>query len=161
MNKFTRLLTMTGMGVLAAVAISAGPAQAADNSGTAAARRVAPQVQQHDGGERTVGYYRSLRSCELAGRIGERFGRWADHDCDFVRFGFHRRTWALQVSNRGWGRPGHRFPGHSVPGHSFPGQGFPGQSFPGQGFPDQHRTGFPGAQARPAHDAQFPAASRR
>jgi hypothetical protein len=133
-------MTMGGMGALAALAIGAGPAQAAGTSNSAAAKPSAGQARQHHGGDRTVGYYRSGRACELAGRIGERFGRWDDHDCDFVRFGFHRGQWELQVSRdrRGHGFPG--FPGHHRPGNDGPG-GFhnrPGHDGPG-GF--HHRPG--------------------
>jgi hypothetical protein len=151
MNKLTQLLTMTGMGALAALAIGVTPAQAAGTSTATPAKPSAGQTQQHFGWERTVGYYRSGRACEVAGRIGERFGRWDDYDCDFVRFGFRRGTWALQVSDgfRGHGFPGHGFPGHGFPGHGFPGHGFPGHGgphFPGHGgphFPGHGGPGFP------------------
>jgi hypothetical protein len=111
MNKVTRIVTVTGMGALTALAIGAGPAQAAGTSGAAAAKPSAGQAQQrHDHGS-TVGYYRSARACEVAGRIGERFRRWDDHDCELVRFGFRRGSWALEVSrDRDWnnhGRPSH------------------------------------------------------
>jgi hypothetical protein len=117
MNKMTRLLTVTGMGALAALAIGAGPAQAAGSNATTAAKP-APTTAKAPFGwdrDRTVGFYRSGRACEVAGRIGERFGRWDDYDCNFVRFGFRRGTWELNVSDRGWDR-GHRFPGHGFPG---------------------------------------------
>ena len=131
MNKMTRLLTLTGMGVFAALAIGAGPAQAADSSATSAAK---PAAQQRHGWDQTVGFYRSARACELAGNIGERFGRWDDHDCNFVRFGFRRGQWALEVSNgRDWNGHGHSFPGHSFPGHNFPGHNFPGGHGHGRG----------------------------
>jgi len=129
MNKLTRFLTVTGMGAFAALAIGAGPAQAAGTNSSAAAKPSAGQAQERHGWERTVGYYRSVRACEVAGRIGERFGRWDDHDCDFVRFGFRRGTWALQVRTD---RFGHGFPGHGFPGHG--------------------RPGFPGHDGRPGHD---------
>ncbi|MEV6848739.1 hypothetical protein [Actinoplanes sp. NPDC051411] len=124
MNKLTRLLTVTGMGAFAALAIGAGPAQAASTSASPVAKSSAGQAQQRHGWDRTVGYYRSARACEIAGRVGERFGRWDDHDCGFVRFGFRRGSWELQVSND---RHGHGFPGH---GHGFPGHG---DGFPGHG----------------------------
>jgi len=119
MNKFTSLLTMTGLGALAALAIGAGPAQAAGTNASAAAKPSAGQAQQRHGEDYTVGYYRSGRACELTGRVGERFGRWDDHDCNFVRFGFHRGMWELQVSQdrHGHGRPSHGRPGHGRPGH--------------------------------------------
>jgi hypothetical protein len=111
MNKVTRLLTMAGMGLMAGVAIGSAPAQAAGVTQQQAAKPAAgqsSQVQQHRGRDQVVGYYRSLRACEFAGRIGERFNRWDDHDCTFVRFGFHRGTWALEVQRDwDWHRPGH------------------------------------------------------
>jgi hypothetical protein len=135
MNKLTRILTMSGMGVVAALAIGAGPAQAAGTSTSAAAKPAAGQAQQRHGWDRTVGYYRSGRACEVAGRVGERFGRWGDHHCDFVRFGFRRGSWALQVHNRF---------GHGFPGHGFPGHGFPGHNIPGHRGPGHHGPHFPG-----------------
>ncbi|MBU2670985.1 hypothetical protein KOI35_46555 [Actinoplanes bogorensis] len=106
----TRLLTTAGMGVLAAVAFGVGPAQAA--SSTSATQ----QADRHRDRDVVVGYYRSYRACDLAGRIGERFGKWDDYDCDYQRRGFDRRgVFALEVEQRGWGggwnggwnRPGH------------------------------------------------------
>ncbi|WP_250028782.1 hypothetical protein [Paractinoplanes maris] len=110
MNKVTRLLTTAGLGLLAGVAFGVGPAQAADASAPSAAKAQtgAAQADRNWGREVTVGYYRSYRACDLAGRIGERFNRWNDYDCEFQRRGFHRGTFALEVE-RSWGRPGHRF----------------------------------------------------
>jgi hypothetical protein len=117
MNKAIRLLTMAGMGLMASVAIGAGPAQATDNSAQPAVKPATGKstaVQQDRwrdrdrDRDRVVGYYRSLRACELAGRIGERFDRWEDYDCDYVRFGFRRGAWALEVEQDwNWGRPNH------------------------------------------------------
>lgn len=105
MNKTMRVLTMAGMGILAGLTIGAGPAQASD-AGTGSAAKAAPSkaahVQQFHGRDRVVGYYRSLRACERAGRIGELRDRWDDYDCDYVRYGFRRGVWALEVS-RHWG----------------------------------------------------------
>jgi hypothetical protein len=116
MNKLTRLLTVTGMGALTALAIGAGPAQAAGTTGSAAAKPSAGQAQQRHGSDRTIGYYRSARACEMAGRIGERFGRWDDHDCELVRFGFRRGSWALEIGrDRDRGHSGHGMPGHNWP----------------------------------------------
>ncbi len=120
MTKAIRLLTMAGMGLMASVAIGAGPAQATDNGAQPAAKPAttkAAQAQQDRfrDRDRVVGYYRSLRACEFAGRIGERFDRWEDYDCEYVRFGFRRGAWALEVEQGwGWNRPGgwHRPGGH-------------------------------------------------
>jgi hypothetical protein len=115
MNKLTSLLTMTGLGALAALAIGVGPAQAAGTSASTAAKPSAGQAQQRHGEDDTVGYYRSGRACEVAGRIGERFGRWDDYDCYRVQWGL----WELQVSQdwHGHGRPSHGRPSHGRPGH--------------------------------------------
>jgi hypothetical protein len=115
MTKAIRLLTMAGMGLMASVAIGAGPAQATDSGAQSAVKSAAGQATQveqdrwrHRDRDRVVGYYRSLRACEFAGRIGERFDRWEDYDCDYVRFGFRRGAWALEVEqDRNWHRPGH------------------------------------------------------
>ena len=115
MNKAMRFLTMTGMGMLAGVTFGMGPAQAADTTGSTAGRTgQSTQAKHWDRDEVVVGYYRSLRACELAGRIGERFGRWDDYDCDYQRRGFHRGVFALEVERDWrWDRGhGHRPWGH-------------------------------------------------
>ena len=123
MNKATRMLTMLGMGLVAGATIGAGPAVAADSTSPAPKASTATKAQQHDRDrDRVVGFYRSLRACEFAGRIGERFDKWDDYDCERVRFGFRRGFWALEVEQDRWGhggghwnRPGH---GHwNRPGH--------------------------------------------
>nr|WP_296069300.1 hypothetical protein [uncultured Actinoplanes sp.] len=108
MNKITRALTMSGMGLIAAV-LMAGPAQASGSAGEATAKSAASQstqgstVKQHRDRDYVAGYYRSHRACEFAGRIGERFNKWDDYDCDFVRFGFRRGLWRLEVERNFWG----------------------------------------------------------
>ncbi|MEV4350639.1 hypothetical protein AB0J83_39785 [Actinoplanes sp. NPDC049596] len=106
MNKAVKMLTMAGMGLMASAAIGA-PALAADSSSTATAKgNDTAKVQRHDR-DQVVGFYRTLRDCEKAGRIGEWFDRWESYDCDRVRFGFRRGYWALEVE-RNW-RGGHDF----------------------------------------------------
>jgi hypothetical protein len=149
MNKTMRVLTMAGLGVMAGLAIGAGPAQASDSSAATATKTAtaqAPkttQAKQFPRRDQVVGYYRSLRACELAGRIGERFGQWEDYDCDFIRVGFRRGAWALEVERDwGWGRPGGFRPGmHHGPWgpggiHHGPGGFHPGGFNPG-GFRPQ------------------------
>ncbi|SNY28452.1 hypothetical protein [Paractinoplanes atraurantiacus] len=107
MNKAVRMLTMIGMGVMASAAIGA-PALAADSGSSAAAKSESTaKVQRHDR-DQVVGFYRTLRDCERAGRVGEWFDRWEDHDCERVRFGFRRGYWALEVE-RDWRGGGHHF----------------------------------------------------
>ena len=106
MEKMMRLAT-AGLGLVAGLAFAAAPAQAATAAPSAEGKQ-STQADRHRDRDVVVGYYRSLRACELAGRIGERFGRWHDYDCDYQRRGFHRGVFALEVE-RGWGgdRPGH------------------------------------------------------
>ena len=89
MNKATRLLAMTGMALVAGVTMGAGPA-------SAATKAPAPGP----GHDKVVGYFHSPGACERAGRVGELRDKWNDHDCNRVRFGFHRGQWELSVS---WG----------------------------------------------------------
>jgi hypothetical protein len=113
MNKATRLLAMTGMALAAGMTMGAGPASAATKT---------PAPGPHH--DKVVGYYHSSSACERAGRVGELRDRWNNHDCDRVRFGFHRGQWELNVS---WGHGpfGHGHgpvmhghgPVHHVPGH--------------------------------------------
>ena len=107
MNKATRMLTMLGMGLVAGATIGAGPALAADSTSPAPKASAATKAQGHDrDGDRIVGFYRSLRACEFAGRIGERFDKWDDYDCERVRFGFRRGLYALEVERDRWGHGG-------------------------------------------------------
>jgi hypothetical protein len=119
MNRITRLLAMTGIGLAAGVAI-AGPAQAATaGSGHSASASAAGSHAFWNDDDDVVGYFNSPIRCERAGRIGEIRDRWDDYDCNRVSFGFHRGDWELSVSycddnhgngpwghDNGWHRPG-------------------------------------------------------
>jgi hypothetical protein len=150
MDKLMRTAAFAGMGLFAALAVSAGPAQAAGTSGQSVAKPATKQVQQHHDRDRIVGYYRSLGACELAGRIGERFNRWDDHDCNRVRFGFRHGSWALSISqDRDWNH-GHGFPSHNndhdrpgFPGHDNDHDGHDG--FPSHDNDHDGHDGFPGS----------------
>jgi hypothetical protein len=151
MNKTMRVLTMAGMGVIAGLAIGAGPAQAADTvsqpvtkTATAQASQSsqASQTKQFPRRDRVVGYYRTRGACEMAGRIGERFNRWNRYDCDYVRRPFGRGVWALEVS-RGWnwGGPGIRHNGPFGPGIRHNGPFGPGIHHNGPFGPGIHHNG--------------------
>ncbi|WP_433305090.1 hypothetical protein ACQP2F_17130 [Actinoplanes sp. CA-030573] len=99
MKKIIRAAAITGIGLVAGIAVGAGPAQAATATG---GHTPGAQTQAHwNDDSDTVGYYRSLRTCERVGRIGEFRDRWDDYDCTRVRWGFHRGAWALTV-DYGW-----------------------------------------------------------
>jgi len=120
MNRITRMLTMTGLGVVTALTM-AGPAMAATSTGQGATQTSSSAQEQRRDRDRVVGVYRSLRECQFAGRIGERFGKWDDYDCEPRGF----RRWVLEVSyDRFDGGPwGHGRPGswdHGRPHHGFP-----------------------------------------
>jgi hypothetical protein len=120
MKNLTRILTMGGFGLLAALATGAGPAHAATKSVTPENKPVASHVQWRAGDD-IVGYYRNLRDCELAGQFGERAGNWDDHNCSIVRVGLRSGAWALQVaSDDDWDRVGFGVPFGAI--HGFPGQ---------------------------------------
>jgi hypothetical protein len=113
MKKLTRILTMSGFGLLAALAGGAGPAQASAPEG----KTVGAHHVQWRAGDDVVGYYRTLRDCEIAGRFGERTGHWDDHNCSPVRVGVRRGAWALQVaSNDDWHRHGFGVPFRATSG---------------------------------------------
>ncbi|MBU2668873.1 hypothetical protein KOI35_35725 [Actinoplanes bogorensis] len=131
MNKAARTFTMLAMGLVAGATIGAGPAMAADSATSPAAKpstTTTTKAQAGWGRDRVVGYFRTLRACEKAGRIGEFTNRWDDYDCDRVRFGFKRGLWALEVSQDwrggghghgpwGGGHGGHHGGGHHGGGH--------------------------------------------
>ena len=92
MNRIYRMLTVTGVGLFAGVAIGAGPALAATGGEHGVSTTTAaPRGTDRD---RVIGYFRSFGSCVLVGRIGEKADRWDDFDCDRVGL----RAWALEVS---------------------------------------------------------------
>ena len=109
MRNTTRFISVTAMGLMAGVAIGAGPAQA---SGTATQPDAKAGTQQHIGRDDVVGYFHTLPTCEIAGRIGERQGQWDYYDCDIVRIGFGGGGWRLTVErDRGWMHNGHHSSG--------------------------------------------------
>jgi hypothetical protein len=140
MNKATRMLVMSGMAAVAALAFSAGPAAASSASPAPTASKSTTQAAEKHGAYRSkvVGYYRSPMQCHKAGRYGEWRNRWDGYTCYRVPFGFKRGWWALQVRWDGFGGQGH-----------FPIQGHPhGPNFHGQGGPNFHGQGGPGFQGQ-------------
>ncbi|MBM2623439.1 hypothetical protein JIG36_48890 [Actinoplanes sp. LDG1-06] len=135
--KKARTFTMLAMGLVAGATMAAGPAMAADSAGTPAAKpSTTTKAQKGWDRDRVVGYFRSLRACEKAGRIGEFTNRWDDYDCDRVRFGFKRGLWALEVQ-RDWRGGGH---GHGPWGNGHGGHGGHGGGHGhGHGGPRGHR----------------------
>ncbi len=132
MNRATRMLTLLGMGLMAGATVGAAPALATDAATPSASKSSTVKVQQHRDNDRIVGFYRTLRACERAGWIGERFNKWDDYDCERVRFGFRRGLWALEVEqDQHWNRPGH---GHGPWGNGHGNNGH-GNNWPG------HRDG--------------------
>lgn len=139
MNKLTRIMTVGGFSLLAALATGAGSAQA---NATPESRPAAGHTQMQDA-DQVVGLYRTLRGCEMAGQFGERAGHWDDHDCSPVRVGVRRGAWALSVeSDDNWNRFGFGVPFRAI--HGFPTQFRP--VWPGQFRPGQH-----GPIGRPGH----------
>lgn len=115
MKKLTRLMTMGASGLLAALAIGAGPAQAVTVSSVTQNKPSSPQFQLREGVQ-VAGFYQTLRACGLAGRFGERGGSyWDSYDCSPVRLGPRNGAWALQVfSFDNWERRGFDVPLRAV-----------------------------------------------
>jgi len=107
MSKATRMLAMTGMALVAGATMAAGPAAASSSAAQGATSATQQQAGNHGDRDRewVAGYYRSRLQCERVGRIGERFDRWDDYECDRVRRGF-RTFWRLEVE-RDWHGGGH------------------------------------------------------
>jgi hypothetical protein len=142
MGKATRTLAMAGMALIAGVTVGAGPAMASAPSASAPSATVSTQVavKQVQSRDRVVGYYRTLRSCDHAGRLGERRGRWDSYDCSRVRHGIRRGWWSLEVQwgNHGNGgnnngNGGHNNGGHGNGGHNNGGHGNGGHNNGGHG----------------------------
>ena len=102
MSKATRMLAMTGMALVAGATMAAGPAAASSSAAQGATSATQQQAGNHGDRNRewVAGYYRSRLQCERVGRIGERFDRWDDYECERVRRGF-RVIWRLDVE-RSW-----------------------------------------------------------
>ncbi len=156
MNRATRMLTLLGMGLMAGATVGATPAMATEATPSVSKSSTTVQVQQHRDRERIVGFYRSLRACERAGWLGERFNKWDDYDCERVRFGFRRGLWALEVEqDTRWNRPGH---GHGPwgNGHGHWGNGH-GNNGHGQGnnghSNNGHGNNWPGHRDGPNQHA--------
>lgn len=102
MRAATRILTLTGVSLLTGATLGAAPAMASTSAPDPAARTATTTVDQpRRDREWTVGYYDTRRQCERVGRFGERWDRWDDYDCDFVRWGRHRGDWKL-TAEKGW-----------------------------------------------------------
>ena len=101
MNRITRMLAMAGIGLGVAMTVASAPAQAAPSTQEAATGTSTQTWRGWDDDE-VVGYFRTLRTCERVGRIGEIRDRWDDYDCSRVRFGFNRGAWVLEVSDDDW-----------------------------------------------------------
>jgi hypothetical protein len=96
MNRITRMLTITGLGLVAGVTIGAGPAMAATNTGQGAVKSSTADATVKPG-DSVAGYFDSRVECLIAGRIGDRLGRWDDWNCFPVRDGWHYGDWVLVV----------------------------------------------------------------
>jgi hypothetical protein len=146
MNRFTRILTMAGLGLVTGVTMAAGPAMAATSSDQGTAKSGNSVGEQRRWGDRVVDVFRSYRACDRAGEYGEDRGYWDDYDC--YRVGGHhgggRNGYALVVDEDEWG--------HGWGGH-FPGNwGNNWRPYPGGFFP-----GFrPGGVWRPGGLGGFP-----
>ena len=157
MNRATRMLTVLGMGLMAGATVGATPAMATEAATPSASKSsTTVQVQQHRDRERIVGFYRSLRACERAGWLGERFNKWDDYDCERVRFGFRRGLWALEVEqDTRWNRPGHGHgPWGNGHGHWGNGHGNNGHGQWGNGHGNNgHNNNWPGHRDGPNQHA--------
>ncbi|WP_203827128.1 hypothetical protein, partial [Actinoplanes palleronii] len=145
------MLTLAGLGMLAGAGLFAGPALAAPAAGQSGSGTSANPAQARWDDDEVVGYYRTYRSCDRAGRTGERFDAWDDHDCERVRRGIRRGAYALIVSQDDWSdrwdsrwRPGQwpgnwsdrpQWPGPGRPNHGGPSHGGPSHGGPSNGGP--------------------------
>ncbi|GAA0530227.1 hypothetical protein GCM10010172_08700 [Paractinoplanes ferrugineus] len=166
MNRFTRILTMAGLGLVTGVTMAAGPAMATTSSDQGTAKSGNSVGEQRRWGDRVVDVFRTYRACDRAGEYGEDRGYWDDYDC-YRTINRGRGGYVLVVEEDNWGHGwGGRFPSswgndwRPYPGGFFPGirpggfwrpGGFPvvGRpigGFPIGGFPIGGRPigGFPG-----------------
>jgi hypothetical protein len=135
MNRITRMLTITGMGLFAGITIGAGPAMAATNTGQTAVKASAAAAVSMPGDD-VEGYYDTRTECEIAGHLGH----WDDFNCVRTGGGFDHGDWALVVDENNWDNGHNWHGGHDWNHGGFPHGGFPHGGFPHGGFP---HGGFP------------------
>jgi hypothetical protein len=122
MNRITRMLTITGLGLFAGITIGAGPAMAATNSGQSTAKASTTATAAKPG-DRVEGYYDSRTQCEIAARI--RGYDSDEYDCVRVGGGFDHGDWALVLNYDNWDGGHNWHGGHDWHGgHNWHG-GFP------------------------------------
>ncbi|SDT41195.1 hypothetical protein [Actinoplanes derwentensis] len=138
MNKVVRAIVMSGVAVAAGVTMAAGPASAAPSSSAAPSvgeKRVATQQKAFPRRDRVVGVYRSLRTCDRIGKVGQWKRQWNRYSCVRVNRGYGS-DWALRVSSYG-GYPGGGYGGHH-PGGGYGGHhsggGYGGHPGGGYGY---------------------------
>ena len=136
MNRITRMLTITSLGLFAGITIGAGPAMAAANTGQGAVKSSTADTTAKPG-DRVAGYYDSRDECRIAGRIGERLGRWDDWNCYPVGGGWHDGDWELVVDYNWHG-------GGSPFGHNNHHGGFPFHHHGHHGGPFNQHKGMKG-----------------
>ncbi|GAA1628814.1 hypothetical protein [Actinoplanes couchii] len=106
MKKLTRVISTGGLGLLAALAVAAGPAQAVNANNVAHTKPARQPIHLNDGVQ-VAGFYSSLQQCSLAGRFGQQRGYWDAYSCSPVRVGARGGAWALQVASYdNWDRRG-------------------------------------------------------
>jgi hypothetical protein len=130
MNRMTRMLLTSGLGLVAGVTIGAGPAMAAANTGQGAGKSSTADNTARPG-DRVAGYFDSREECRIAGRLGDRFGRWDDWNCYPVRGGHHHGDWVLVVAYGDWNHGG------------WPHGGWPHGGWPHGGWPHGGPIGWP------------------
>ncbi|GIM93969.1 hypothetical protein [Paractinoplanes toevensis] len=109
MNRFTRILTMAGLGLVTGVTMAAGPAMASTSSDQGTSKSGANASEQRRHGDRLVKVFRTWGACDRAGEYGEDRGYWDDYDCERVGGFSGRRGYALVVDYDDWG---HGWSGH-------------------------------------------------
>ena len=108
MNRITRRLAIAGLGLGTALVMGAAPAQAAGTTTatTTTAATTSGVSSSHSlydwNNDDVVGYFRTFRSCDRVGLLGEAHGRWDDYDCSRVGFGSYRSAFELSVSTDDW-----------------------------------------------------------
>ncbi|GIF25987.1 hypothetical protein BJ973_003257 [Actinoplanes tereljensis] len=103
MNRFTRILTMAGLGLVTGVTMAAGPAMASTSSDQGASKSGSNANENRRNGDRLVKVFRTWSACDRAGEYGEDRGYWEDYDCQRIGGFSGRRGFALVVDYDNWG----------------------------------------------------------
>lgn len=99
MNRFSRMLIMSGLGLATTLSLGLSPANPAMAAGHGTSPAMSAGNRHDDDDWEFKGWYYDEDDCEDAGRRGERRGWWEDSYCRELRRGY--ALWVQEDDDRG------------------------------------------------------------